>query len=219
MRREGLGGKSFVRVPVMTLGGGTSRVLSIPPAPERQNDDGTLVKGAIVVLAFFGDKSAVCLGTITDDEANAGFLTEPGEEREDNADVGPDTDINTAAIVWEGAKVSGRDGDLAFRPAPGRVASVETSGGGAMRVSSGGEADDWAVLARSLVSELAVLYAKVNSQDRQIAELTLTLTAATLAMSAPKPPPPTPYAASSVEPFAAEDVGARVLRLSGEIAR
>ena len=88
-----------------------------------------------------------------------------------------------------------------------------------MRVSSGGEADDWAVLARSLVSELAVLYAKVNSQDRQIAELTLTLTAATLAMSAPKPPPPTPYAASSVEPFAAEDVGARVLRLSGEIAR
>lgn len=214
VRHEGLGGKILVRVPVMTLGGGTDRVLSIPPAAERIVDN-NIVKGALVIIGFFGNKSAVCLGTVTDDEEAAGFLEDSSGDREDNADVGGAVDTETAALRWEGAQVSGRDGDLALRPAPGRVASVETSGGGAMRVSSGGEADDWAVLARSLVSELAALYAKVNSQDRQIAELTLKLTA----MTTPPRVPPTPYLPSSVEPFAAEDVGARVLRLSGEIAR
>lgn len=215
VRREGFGGKSLVRVPVMTLGGGTDRVLSIPPAAERTDNSGSIVKGAIVIIGFFGNKSAVCLGTVTDDEEAAGFLEDSLGDREDNADVGGTVDTETAALRWDGAQVSGRDGDLALRPAPGRVASIETSAGGAMRVSSGGEADDWAVLARSLVSELAALYAKVNSQDRQIAELTLKLTA----MTTPPRVPPTPYLPSSVEPFAAEDVGARVLRLSGEIAR
>jgi hypothetical protein len=216
IRREGLGAKDLERVPVMVLGGGRGRTLSIPPAAQSVTARGEVVPGALAIIGFFGNRSAVVLGTVTDDGAE-GFLEEPPEDREGNADVGQEVDIDTAAIIWDGAQFSGRGGDLALRPAAGKVVSAEVSAGGALRVSNSGEAEDWAVLARALVAELAPLYAKVNEQDAQIADLTLKLTTVAASLTPSRPPPKT-YVASNVSVPAVAAVAAKVLRVSGEAA-
>lgn len=211
LSRTGVGALEWKSVPIMVLGGGRRRFLLF--GPEAATTGEQIEQGAEVVIGFFANRKPVVLGVLGHPGAGLSKTDEP--ETATNSDLAPKIDRNTGGFAWDGAMVATRGGHIALTPAAGKDASVQLNGG-TMRVSQSGEADDWAVLARALVASIAPLYAKVNEQDAQIAELTTKL-AEVCVKPAVAALPPLPYTASETAALETSDVGAKSLRVSSEI--
>ncbi len=209
-RKIGLGPKDWFHVPVLSMGGGPGRFLSLPVGVGASTD---LTDGVEVVLGFFKNNKPVVLGALL--HGDAGLVSDDEDEQGVNEDLATAVDADTAALRWDGATVATRDGHIGLTAAEGKDVSAQVDGG-VFRVSSNGEASDWAVLARALVAAMAPLYEKVNAQDTQIAILTAIVQAVASAPTVVQASPP-PYEATALDAMETTDVAAKVLRVSGEI--
>lgn len=202
LRRPGLGARDLMAVPVLTAGGGPGRFLLLPSP-----DESDLTEGAEVVVGYLANRGAFVLGALTHAASAISSETKSDNEGEDMA---ADFDRHTGGIEFDGASLRMRGGAVAIQPGAGKDASVQVNEG-TMRVSSNGDASDWAVLARALVAELAVAYEKINALDVQM----VVLTKIVQGIVAPVPVPE--YSGGQLQPVQTTDIASRVLRLAGDL--
>lgn len=197
----GLGPTGKTGVPVSLAGGGSRRrFLHMPP------DNGGIDAGAEVVLAFRTNRQPVIIGVLGFVGSDISDTPITGE-----ADDLEGIDVNTAALVWDEAKVSTRGGKIALEPASGGNINAQLQGQGTMRVSLDGEASDSVPVTSQTVALINALIAKINAQDVQIAVLTAAV--ATLSTGVPLAGV---YVAEPLPTASESQIGAKAISVSGQ---